>query len=139
MQIHELPSGTLSSSDVVAIDNGTSTRKVGLTSSISSNITANVSRTTISTTTISASNLTIPISNYSQYFMFVMEVAAQSWIDTYIWTTYAATKNISFGYNHISSARCDFSSTGFTFSNLALASGVSSFSVRVIGVKIPNV
>ena len=30
MQIHELPSGTLTSSDVVAIDNGTSTRKTTL-------------------------------------------------------------------------------------------------------------
>ena len=30
MQIHELPSGTLTSSDVTAIDNGTSTRKYNL-------------------------------------------------------------------------------------------------------------
>lgn len=32
MQIHELPSGTLTSSDVIAMDNGTSTRKINLNS-----------------------------------------------------------------------------------------------------------
>lgn len=66
-----------------------------------------------------------------------MEVSAQSWIDTYIWSTYAAAKNVQFGYNNGSSARCDFSTSGFKFSNLSLASGISSFNVRVIGVKIP--
>ena len=66
-----------------------------------------------------------------------MEISAQSWLDTYIWSTYAATKNVQFGYNHGNSARCDFSTSGFNFSNLSLASGISSFNVRVIGVKIP--
>lgn len=34
MQIHELPSGTLSNSDVTAIDNGTSTRKYSIGAAI---------------------------------------------------------------------------------------------------------
>lgn len=34
MQIHELPSGTLSNSDVTAIDNGTSTRKYSIGTAI---------------------------------------------------------------------------------------------------------
>lgn len=102
-----------------------------------SELNSKINRSTLSNTTINASNLEIPITNYTQYAFFVMEVSAQSWIDTYIWSTYAATKNVQFGYNNGSSARCDFSTSGFKFSNLSLASGISSFKVRVIGVKIP--
>ena len=92
----------------------------------------------IATDTISSTHLSIPISNYSQYKFFIMEASLQSWLDTYVWSTYAAAKKLTFGYNGSSSARCDFSSTGFTFSDLSLASGQTSFSVRVFGVKMPT-
>ena len=43
MQIHELPSGTLSNSDVTAIDNGTSTRKYSIGTAINT-LNGNINR-----------------------------------------------------------------------------------------------
>lgn len=84
MQIHELPAGTLANADVVAVDNGTSTRKLTFKTVVNSLITIAMTPTAGTLATSSACTLNSPtrLAKAGNLVVFNIDATANADIST---------------------------------------------------------